>query len=363
MKVCFDSQTSLTCSQRIPLRVDSEPTKQFPNYLLEKELPKTPRLSRPRYLRLNHGALSTIFESSADENKEALRKSRWSIRPVVREDSELEEDVTTNMQPANKNEETKSREKSETSSCSSQPETSLASTKPTSICESQDSLTSKPSSTTDEYKEAYQNYRIVSLQSRKQTAAINVRATLDKTQFLINQIHVSSNPLNLLNSVLHQLPGSSSTLQDLRERTAHHQGTLSAKTETFRLAIRTLLITNQSLIRECEILLKQQTTSNLESFTKERLAVHRLLTAFSKDDGIKVDKDDDLDCQRDTLIAFNDYVGSLVESLETQNTGLEDLIGEVNGMVRHLEEEVNNYVRDKKSLKKMVRKLLGLDQD
>ncbi|THY35665.1 hypothetical protein D6D01_01121 [Aureobasidium pullulans] len=350
-------------TSRIPLRVDSEPTEQSPNYLLEKELPKTPRLFKPRYLRLNHGALSTILEFSADENKEALRKSRWSIRPVVPEHAELDEDMTNNMQSANKDEGTKSSVKSETSSCSLQPETSFASTKPTSISESQDSLASKPSSNTDEYKEAYQNYRIVSLQSRKQTAAIDVRATIDKTQFLINQIHVSSNPLNVLNSVLHQLSGSSSTLQDLRERIAHQQGTLSAKTETFRLAIRTLLITNQSLIRECEVLLKQQTTSNLEYFTKERLAVHRLLTAFSKDDGIKVDKDDDLDCQRDTLIAFNDYVGSLVESLETQNARLEDLIGEVNGMARHLEEDVNSYVRDKKSLKKMVRKLLGLGQE
>lgn len=334
------------------------PTKQSPIHPLYKELPATPSPSKPRHLRLNHKVLSTVYESPVDEQKALeMERTRWSIRPVAKDEKEPDTDLVPEIASLHQDEEEKHSLNSQSSAYSSQHKTSLTSTDPTTACESE--ICSNPTTTSD-YKDAYQQYRLVSLKSRKLTIATNLHVTLDKTQMLTNQLHVSIQPLNLLNTILHRLSGSSTTLEDLKERAALQIAASNNETEEIRTTIRILLTTNQTLIRECEVLLRDATISNLDLFTQERLAVNRLLTTLASDKNTTVDKDDDLECQQETLVAFNDYVSSLVQSLEEQDKGLENLIREVNQEVTSLEENINVYVKDKKSLKNMVRKMLGL---
>ncbi|THY66134.1 hypothetical protein D6C97_01955 [Aureobasidium pullulans] len=315
----------------------------------QKELPAIPRPSRPRHLRLSHSVLTTIWESSADENK-----ARWSIRPVAQDDEKCDEDAPINIQSPDQGEEERQSLDSQTSSPSSKPKTSFISTDPTSVCESE---RSKSTAKAPDYINAYTAYRLLSLKSRKQTGANSLRATLDKTQFLTNQLHTSMQPFNLLNRILNQLPGTSTALEDLREQTATRHAAITQKTDEHRLGIRNILKANYSIIAECEALLKEEATSNLELFTLERLAVNRLLTTFSSSETTKVEKDEDLESQQDVLVRFNEYVGSLIQSLDNQNTELEGLIQDLNKHVRQLEEEIHSYVRDKRSLSKMFRKM------
>lgn len=273
-----------------------------------------------------------------DESRDRELKDRlWSIRPVEQEDEQ---------QSLN----------SDTSSPSSQPETSFTSTDPTTISEDP---SNKSCTKTTNYLDAYQRYRLISLQSRKLTQATSLHIALDKTQLLTNQLHVSTNPLNRLLSILYQLPESSTAIKDLREQATTQRTAITHKTEDSRLAIRNLLKTNQPLIRECEVLLKDATTSNLSLFTQERLAVNRLLTTMSSNENVKIEADEGLELQQDVLAKFNEYVGGLIESLEMQNKGLEAMIGEVNQKVRSLEGEIDGYVRDKRSLRKMLWKMFA----
>ncbi|THV64411.1 hypothetical protein D6D29_10656 [Aureobasidium pullulans] len=340
-------------ASRIPLRADPGPKTSLS---LQKELPRTPSPSKPRYLRLNHKVLSTIFESSADASKDLERKARWSIRPVNQDDEERSEGVSARTEALEQPEVEQERPSLDSSSYSpkSRPSMSLTSTEPTSI---EDHQSSSTSCTVVDYKDAYTQYRVLSLQSRKLAAATNLRHAMDKTQFLVNQLHISTAPFNLLLTILHHITGSSSALRDLQKQITSQHITTNRQTEEFRAAVRDLLITNQSLIRECEVLLKETTASPLDLFTKERLAVNRLMKAIASEEHAKVGVDDDLLAQTDTLVTFNEYVGTLVQSLEFQNVGLESLIGDVNRKIRLLEEEVNSFVRDNKSLRKMIRKM------
>ncbi|CAD0013481.1 unnamed protein product [Aureobasidium pullulans] len=346
---------------RIPIRVDSKSTDRPRGHSLQKEPHASLSPSKPRHLRLNHKALSTIFESAVDESKDHERRARWSIRAVNQDHKEHDDeqifDTKTFDQDGEQQQAQHESPESQTSSLNSQLEKSLTSTNPTSICDSQ---ASDQSAKINDYKEAYLKYRLISLQSQKLSAASNLHVTLDKTQFLTNQLHVSTNAFNLLCSIIQQFSGSSATIKDLRERTTNQQATLSVETDNIRLAVRNLLKTNYTVIAECEVLRKEANTSNLSLFTAERLAVNRLLTTFSSSKVITVDRDEELECQQDTLTTFNDYVGSLVQNLDVQNDGLEKLIKDVNQQVRELETEMDEHVRDKKSLKNMLRDFFDL---
>ncbi|THW94875.1 hypothetical protein D6D15_01797 [Aureobasidium pullulans] len=336
--------------KRIPIRTDSLSNDQPTTLPHQKELPPVPSPSRPRHLRLNHKVLSTIYESSADENK-----ARWSIRPVPQHEDEHEEDVPDSTTSPGQDDEDERSMISHSSSHSSKLEISVTSTDPTSVTESQ---ICNISSTTDHYTKAYQEYRIISLTSRKLTFATNLHTTLDKTQLLTNQLHVSTLPFNILTAILHQPTKSSSTLEDLREQVASQQAAIKNKTEDIRLTVRTLLTSNQSLIRESEVLLKENAKSNLELFTQERLAVNRLMATLASNEHVKVEKDQDLEHQQNTLTTFNEYVGSLVENLEMQNVGLESLIREVNQKVKSLEGEIDICMREERWFRGIFRKIL-----
>ncbi|THY18139.1 hypothetical protein D6D02_02912 [Aureobasidium pullulans] len=341
-------------SSRIPICVDYMSKDQPSSCPQQKPLPKIPSPSKPHYMRLSHSVLDTIYESSLDEREaRELAETRWSIRPVKQDEGE--DDVFTNKKSPTQVEEDQESLKSKNSSISSQHEISLTSTNPTSLCNSQ---VSDRSVSTDDYKEAYQQYRLISLQSRKVTAATCLHVTIDKTQFLINQLHVSMTPLNLLNTIIGAFSGSAATLNDLREQGVTEKSFIDNKTEEIRAAIRDLLNSNHSLIRECEVLLKENNDNDKpDLFIRERLAVNRLITTIASKENVKVDADENLQCQQETLATFNDYVAGLVQGLGAQNVELERLIGDVNQRVCRLEQDIDAFVRDKRSLSKLFRKM------
>lgn len=82
------------------------------------------------------------------------------------------------------------------------------------------------------------------------------------------------------------------------------------------------------------------------------------MATLASNEHVKVEKDQDLEHQQNTLTTFNEYVGSLVENLEMQNVGLDSLIREVNQKVKSLEGEIDICMREERWFRSIFRKIL-----